>query len=281
MRREIQTSPGAGRLDQDAVRARSHPIADGRLVFLCGLHRSGTSILHRALGSHFDVSTFRNTGVPEDEGQFLQTVFNPARAHGGPGRFGFDERAHLTEESSLVTDANRAKLLFEWGSHWDADKTVWIEKSPPNLIRTRFLQALFPNSAFIVILRHPIAVSYATQKWVFLPVHRLIHHWVHCHERFRSDAKHLRRLRILHYEDFVARPDATLESIHEFLGLAPAPKRIEIHSDLNQKYLARWSRRWLRPRRRYLEWIEQRFGERVREFGYSLASPGDRRPFQL
>ena len=81
---------------------------DGKtLVFVGGLHRSGTSLLHRCLAEHPDASGFRGTGVPEDEGQHLQSVYRPARAHGGPGRFGFDPGAHLTEESPLVSDENR------------------------------------------------------------------------------------------------------------------------------------------------------------------------------
>jgi len=45
-----------------------------RIVFVAGLHRSGTSLVHRCLAAHPDVSGFADTGVPEDEGQHLQTV---------------------------------------------------------------------------------------------------------------------------------------------------------------------------------------------------------------
>ena len=74
-----------------------------RLLFVGGLHRSGTSLVHRCLTRHPEVSGFSGTGVPEDEGQHLQTVYPPAYAHGGPGRFGFDPDAHLTESSPLWT----------------------------------------------------------------------------------------------------------------------------------------------------------------------------------
>ena len=60
------------------------------LVFVGGLHRSGTSLVHRCLALHPAVSGFSGTGVPEDEGQHLQTVYpaglppwrrRPVRAH--------------------------------------------------------------------------------------------------------------------------------------------------------------------------------------------------------
>ena len=62
-----------------------------KFIFICGLHRSGTSLLYKILKSQKNISGMENTGVIEDEGQHLQTVFNAANKHGGPGKFGFDK----------------------------------------------------------------------------------------------------------------------------------------------------------------------------------------------
>ncbi len=124
-----------------------------QFVFLGGLHKSGTSLLHRLLRAHPLVSGFYKTGVPEDEGQHLQSVYPADAAYGGPGCFAFDERTHLTEHSSLVSRTARTALLNDWGRYWDLSKPVLIEKSPPNLIQARFLQTLFPGAKFIFILR--------------------------------------------------------------------------------------------------------------------------------
>ncbi|TMM15238.1 MAG: sulfotransferase [Actinobacteria bacterium] len=85
---------------------------DKRFVFIGGLHRSGTSLVHEILKAHPEVSGFTNTGAPEDEGQHLQSVYAPSSAHGTFGTFGFDPDAHLTEESPLATPQS-ATLL--WG----------------------------------------------------------------------------------------------------------------------------------------------------------------------
>jgi hypothetical protein len=53
---------------------------------------------------------------------------------GGPGKFAFEPEAHLTEESALLTDENKAKLAFEWFSYLDLSKRFLLEKSPPNII---------------------------------------------------------------------------------------------------------------------------------------------------
>src|SRR5437764_14416478 len=110
-------------------------VAGQRLLFLGGLHRSGTSLIHRCITRHPQVSGFSDTGVPEDEGQHLQTVFPPAHAYGGPGRFGFDPRAPLTEDSPLMIAENRDRLLRQRGQHWEMTAAVSGAKPRPNLRR--------------------------------------------------------------------------------------------------------------------------------------------------
>ena len=69
-------------------------------------------MLGRNIARLDDCTGFKNTGVFEDEGQFLQDVYLTASAYGGSSRVGFDPRAHRTEKSSLLTPANVSKLIF-------------------------------------------------------------------------------------------------------------------------------------------------------------------------
>lgn len=64
-----------------------------KFIFLAGHHRSGTSLLHEIIREHPAISGFRNTGVPEDEGQHLQSVFKPANSFGGPGKYIFNKNS--------------------------------------------------------------------------------------------------------------------------------------------------------------------------------------------
>jgi hypothetical protein len=251
--------------------------SEHRYIFVCGLHRSGTSVVFRSLRDHPEVSGFQGTASPEDEGMHLQTVYPPSGRFGGAGAFGFHPEAHLTESSPLVSEANRRKLFSEWSRYWDLSKVYLLEKSPPNIIRTRFLQAMFPNSYFIVMLRHPLAVSYATQKWYrkykinWRAFPRIFEHWLVCHEIFQEDQKHLHNSFVFKYEEFVADPHRWVNDMYHFLGLRHHSMSQQVLSDVNKRYFKLWHKQlsglfsgiMLRK-------IIDRYEDRVRCFGYSL-----------
>lgn len=245
-----------------------------QLVFVGGLHRSGTTALARTLALHPDVSGFSETEAVEDEGQHLQDVYPAAREYGGVGRFAFDEAAHLTEASSLASPASAERLLDQWRLYWDAAAPVWVEKSPPNLVMTRFLQALFPDARFIVIVRHPLVVALATRKWArFTSIDRLVQHWIHAHRVLFDDAPRISRLHVVHYEDLVADPHDSLGRIASFLSLPGTVPAGSLDGRRSQAYARRWDdlRGSVLPwRSRRARRLVARYADEVAEFGYVL-----------
>lgn len=211
-----------------------------RHLFVCGLHRSGTSLITKSLAAHPQVTGFRDTGMIEDEGQFLQTVMPLEIVYGSVGRFGFDPRAHLTESSPLNTPANGQKLLAEWNQRWDLSKTVRVEKTPSNLLRMRLLAELAQPSYFVIVTRHPVAACLATMKWTEGSLFALLSHWVHCYGIARRDAARLPHVIWTSYEAFVARPEEELARLLQFAGLEPAPGLAPVARSENEKYFAQW-----------------------------------------
>jgi hypothetical protein len=264
-------------------------VTDHHFVFVCGLQRSGTTMLYRYLGEHPAVSALEGTARATNEGQHNQTVYPADEDHSKGGRFAFRPEARMTEDSPLVTEANRRKLFDEWARYWDTSAEVLLEKSPPNVIRTRFLQAMFPNSSFIAILRHPIPVTLATSRWGTVKPHRLMRHWLKAHRFLVEDAPHLRRLHVIRYEDLVADPDAELARAFAFLGLrdhGPGRDRAEglnadnfeqdrtLRTGVNDKYFQLWRERRRDPvRHLYYDAIDLAFERPVAGYGYSMRHP--------
>jgi len=124
------------------------------MLLLAGLHRSGTSPLDGLLREYLDASGFRQTGVPEDEGQFLRSAY-------------------------LAPPARAEKLRREWRRHRDLFRAIAIlmEMFPLNPNRLRFLRVLFPGTRFVSILCYPLAVAYVTRGWARNTLVLLVRRW--------------------------------------------------------------------------------------------------------
>lgn len=272
----VMPKPGYG--EAAPARAESlHSVGAGQhhLVFVGGLHRSGTTLMADLLAAHPNVSGLQGTSVPENEGQHLQDVYLTARAHGGPGRFAFSAGAHLTEADAAEASDIGYRLLSAWMPYWDLSRVFLVEKSPPNVIMTRFLHAAFPDAAFVLIMRHPIAVAGATRKWSHTSYESLIRHWLAAYETMFEDISAVDRAIVVRYEDLVAEPSRVLAEVFGVVGLPPADAaaiaaKVRVVGGINDFYFKRWQRLWrTAPRRR----IEVRYGERVRRLSYDLTDP--------
>jgi hypothetical protein len=242
-----------------------------KFIFICGLHRSGTSLLYKILKEQKNISGLSKTNVIEDEGQHVQTVYPPANKYGGPGRFGFNEASFLNQNSELITKQNQDTLFNEWSKYWDLKNEYLLEKSPPNLVRTLFLQEMFPNSYFITLFRHPIATSLATKKWSKTSHHSLIKHWLICHKQYLKDKPKLKHSLDIKYEDMVNNSEITMKRISKFLGVQIKTPSIEIKKEINNKYLMLWQKNKKNIfYKRSVRKAELEFEKEINKFGYSF-----------
>jgi len=245
------------------------------LLLLGGLHRSGTSLIHEVLRQHSDIGGLLNTPSPEDEGQHLQSVFPAAIKYGGPGKFAFDKQAYLNESSPLATTENSKKILEEWSRWADFQGKYFIEKSPPNMIRFRFFQQLWPDMKALMIFRHPLAVSYATQKWSSTDIISLLDHTLTAYEISMRDFPFVKNIKKIKYEEFVAQPQKEIDDILLWLGLAKHKVTHTIKPNVNDKYYEVWEReiKILETLQCIKGGVPYSLERRANKFGYSL-KPG-------
>ncbi len=262
-------------------------LAEKKLLFVGGLHRSGTTPFTRFLGSSSQVSIFCNTGAIEDEGQFLQDVFPVDAKWGGPGRFALDPNAHLTEAAVVSAETTRARLISQWAPYWDLSKSILTEKTPAHIVQSRFLQTLFPEAYFVFLLRHPIPTSLATAKWTGAYVSQLFTHYVHAVRIMSEDLCHLRRARVVYYEHLVSKPAEVAAILSEFLGEPLSCDTSIISSGRSRRYFrAFWSGNyhlkgrpiWKRFAKRLFQaacapLLAAKYEPSFRKLGYSCFSP--------
>ncbi|SMX50005.1 sulfotransferase [Maliponia aquimaris] len=192
-----------------------------RFTFVCGLHRSGTTLLHDSIAARFDVATLHHDSAPRSEGQFLQYALPQEAPFGGPGHFAFAPQ--MTPQP--VRDRRRAADLRQqicgtWAPHTDKpDHPHLLEKSPTNLTRIGWLRSVFPTARFVVLVRDPRAVSLATRDERPISLDLLLAHWQAAHLSALSQMAE--DCHVLRYEDLCEDPDRELDRIGAFCGLTP------------------------------------------------------------
>ena len=214
-----------------------------RMIFICGLHRSGTTLLEQSLQAEYSCSTLR-ARVPENEGQFLQNVYCDEWPFGGPGKFAFSQNMHgAPPRDEAVAREHEKRIRQAWEKWVHGDDDVLIEKSPPNITRIAYLRTVFPSSRFIVWTRDPRAVSLATAKWSKTSYQELLVHW---HAAYSAALIQLDDdCLVVRYEDFCEDSGAVLAKIAAYAGLSarpsplPLPDRFSKVRNTNDAYLAK------------------------------------------
>lgn len=212
-----------------------------RIVFICGLHRSGTTLIERRLVGLYRLAHLR-AEVPESEGQHLQDVYPSARVHGGPGRFAFSPAMRPLPPDPEEAAVLRARVLSAWSNYVVGDDPVLVEKSPPNLTKIPWLRAVFPGAHFVIVARDPRAVASATRKWSSQSLEEMVFHWNVAYSIAMADFE-ASDCTVIRYEDFCDDPDGVLAALARDATLVPrdVPEETEARFDAvkntNAKYL--------------------------------------------
>ena len=180
-------------------------------LFLIGCNNSGTTLLVEILQSHPIIRQ-----LPK-EGQRLTTAI-PNSAPLGIGRV-FTQRFDLFRQTEAGDGACLPRLRYDWAYFSDPRPGIRLEKSPPNTLRSRWLQRHFAPARFLVLVRNPYAVCEGIARRRGHSIEEAAVHWRTVHEVLQEDMTHLNHHITVRYEDFCEQPLETLETIRGFLGV--------------------------------------------------------------
>ncbi len=195
------------------VRWTDHRLAVGPWfwLFIVGCNNSGTTLLLETLESHPLIRA-----LPK-EGQRITTAI-PNSAPLGIGRV-FTQRLNLFRRTEVDDGAVVPRLRYDWAYFANPRPGIRLEKSPPNTLRSRWLQRYFSPSRFIVLVRNPYAVCEGIARRRGHSIEEAATHWRLVHEVLEEDLPHLEQYLVVRYEDLCAEPLAVLNQMQRFLSL--------------------------------------------------------------
>lgn len=104
-----------------------------------------------------------------------------------------------------------------WETYWDKKKPVLLEKSPPNIIRTREILANFKPVKFIVMVRNPYAHSEGLMRRNNMSAKRAANFSIMCLRTQLNNARELDNALVLTYESLVLGPAKVTQEITDFM----------------------------------------------------------------
>lgn len=209
-----KTKTPAGRLQQT--------LSDKHYLFVSGATKSGTTLLANALDLSDRISFLKNNCGKIEEGQWLQNLYK-----WGKGKESFSETYHMTEAHPLVSLQSQIELFHTWQPYWDFSKPILAEKSPHNLIKTRFLQALFPKSQFVILIRNGIVQATGEALQTKRSPIDCSREWVSAYQILLGDLAKINKFHIVRYEDLTNRVAETFSEIWDFIGVPQVDVRDE------------------------------------------------------
>lgn len=184
---------------------------DVKYIFVAIPNNSGSTLIHDTICSSKKVACMRT------EGQFLV-------AKGVMP----DSKTLFARRWSVIKDILQNESLYKWDvikENWHAvwarsgeDKTVMLEKSPPNVMRAEMMEKQFPGSSFVLGIRNPYAFALSTRSKIKkYNVPMIMDHWVACARQQLVNKDKLINKIFIRYEDFCKAPGDYCKLLVDFV----------------------------------------------------------------
>jgi len=107
----------------------------------------------------------------------------------------------------------------DWAGLFSEGTGILLEKSPPNTVRSLWLQKNFRPSRFLSIIRNPYAVCEGIRRRKSYTIHQAAQHWLTSNKCLLGDLQHIKDSLLIKYEELVEDPHKCLATIEDFLVL--------------------------------------------------------------
>jgi hypothetical protein len=184
---------------------------DGGPIFIVGSMRSGSTMLRLILDSHPRIAIGAETGFM---GALLANRRIPGWKHGAEwfGRIGW------TEEELDARLREFYSGMFERHAR-SQGKPRWGDKTPFHTSHMEVMGRVFPDAAFVGIVRHPGAVAASLHRSFHYAFDEAVQYWCDVNRQMLTAAAGLGdRFTLCRYEDLVSDSESVLRELMPAIG---------------------------------------------------------------
>ncbi|AWL11972.1 hypothetical protein HMF8227_01497 [Saliniradius amylolyticus] len=182
-------------------------------IFICGLPRSGTSLLESILATHKQI-------LPRGESLALAQATQHVLQHEGISKFGYQWVNQLDARQWQAIGDNYLERQQAGNNEFITDKM------PHNFKSLGIIARALPNARIIHCRRQPRDLYWACFRQLFANGHEYTYDFTRMHQYYQSYRKLMTlwdlqlpgRIYHLDYERLVTQTDAVLQELSEFIG---------------------------------------------------------------
>lgn len=104
-----------------------------------------------------------------------------------------------------------------WHTYWDQEKSLFLEKSPPNLMRTDRILEHFSPAYFLIMVRNPYALCEGLIRRVKQNPKKAARFVIRCLRQQAENTKALQNSLAFSYEEFSDHTDMVIKKIQDFI----------------------------------------------------------------
>jgi Sulfotransferase family len=222
--------------------------------FICGVNRSGTTLLRLMLDAHPEMAIPPETHfVPDLILECERLRLTPERLlnlvvhdrHRRWGDFGIAEEEYLERLRAIqkLNAADAVRAFYELYAE-QARKPRWGDKTPDYVKRMRRINRSLPEAHFIHVIRDGRDVALSHNRRIELrgeemrkpvPPGEMARRWRKRVGKAREDAHALGHYMELRYEDLVTDTEPSLRRVCEFIDLSWDPAMLDYHESAEER----------------------------------------------